>query len=182
MARSPAHPNLVMIGFMGVGKTSVGRLVAQTLGREFLDTDEMVERRARASVGEVFRRDGETVFRQLEADAIKEAVAYPARVVTVGGGAPLSVENRTLLKQTGFLVYLRAKPETLVKRLTHVHDRPLLAGADRLSRVRDLLSARDPVYETAGDALVDTDGITAQETAEQVVRWYRERVGLVGLT
>lgn len=176
MVRPPAHPTIVMIGFMGAGKTSVGQLVAQTLGREFIDTDLVVERTVGQPVGEIFRNEGEDAFRNYESTAIDDAVSGPARVVAVGGGAVLSAENRTVLKQAGFLVYLRATPETLAARLAHVTDRPLLNVADRVGRIRDLLVARGPIYETAGDLTVDTDDATPTQTAETVVAWYRRRI------
>lgn len=178
MVRPPASPNLVMIGFMGAGKTVVGKLVAQALGREFLDTDELVVQVAGMPVGEIFRQEGEDGFRRREQNAIDEAVASPARVIAVGGGAVLSAENRTVLKQAGYLVYLRAAPETLAVRLADVTDRPLLNAADRVGRIRDLLVARGPVYETAGDVTVDTDQTTPPQAAEQVVRWYRDQLDL----
>jgi shikimate kinase len=178
VVRPPASPNLVMIGFMGAGKTVVGKLVAQALGREFLDTDELVVQVAGMPVGEIFRQEGEDGFRRREQNAIDEAVASPARVIAVGGGAVLSAENRTVLKQAGYLVYLRAAPETLAVRLADVTDRPLLNAADRVGRIRDLLVARGPVYETAGDVTVDTDQTTPPQAAEQVVRWYRDQLDL----
>src|SRR6266511_3618509 len=97
-----------MIGFMGSGKTSVGRLVARTLGREFMDTDTLVERWARMGISDTFRLECEEGFRRREIGAIDFAIAAPSRVVAVGDGAVLSAENRTALKQAGFLVYLRA--------------------------------------------------------------------------
>ncbi|HKF00491.1 MAG TPA: shikimate kinase [Actinomycetes bacterium] len=176
MVRPPASPNLVMIGFMGAGKTMIGKLVAQALGREFLDTDELVTQAAELPITEIFRREGEDGFRRREQNAIDEAVASPARVIAVGGGAVLSSENRTVLKQAGYLVYLRATPETLAIRLADVTDRPLINAVDRVGRIRDLLVARGPVYETAGDVAVDTDTITPQQAAEQIVHWYRDQV------
>ena len=174
----PILPTIVMIGFMGAGKTTVGRLVARALGREFADTDQMIERASGTTIGEIFTREGELGFRRREIAAIDRAIATPGRVVAVGGGAVLSADNRTALKQAGLLVYLRATPETLAGRLTGVTDRPLLANAsDRAGRIRDLLVARGPIYETAGDVAVDTDRLTAEQTAVEVLEWYRRRVG-----
>jgi shikimate kinase len=169
-----------MIGFMGAGKSEVGRLVAQSLGREFLDTDQMVTAAAQLPVNEIFRREGEDGFRRRESSAIDEAISVPARVIAVGGGAVLSAENRTVLKQAGYLVYLRATPETLAARLGDADDRPLLNVTDRVGRIRDMLVARGPVYETAGDLTVDTDETSAHQVADHVVRWYREQADRVG--
>ena len=179
MVRIPPQPNLVMIGFMGSGKTTVGRLVANGLGREFVDIDELVVRGAGMAVPEIFRREGEDSFRRRESGAIDDAVRFPARVIAVGGGAVLSADNRTVLKQAGYLVYLRASPETLGGRLADDSDRPLLNVPDRVGRIRDLLVARGPVYETAGDLTVDTDQTSPEQAADRVVRWYRERTDRV---
>jgi shikimate kinase len=170
-------PTIVVIGFMGAGKTSVGRLVARALGREFVDTDQMIERATRMTIGELFQREGELSFRRREIAAIDRAIAVPGRVIAVGGGAVLSAENRTALKQAGLLVYLRATPETLAARLTGVTDRPLLNTGDRVGRIRDLLVARGPIYETAGDVAIDTDRLNLEQTAVEVLEWYRRRVG-----
>jgi shikimate kinase len=172
----PILPTIVLIGFMGAGKTSVGRLVARGLGREFVDTDQLVERATGATVGEIFQRDGEEGFRRREVGAIDRAIAVPGRVVAVGGGAVLSADNRTALKQAGLLVYLRATPETLAGRLTGVTDRPLLNSGDRVGRIRDLLVARGPIYETAGDVAIDTDRLGVEQVAVEVLEWYRRRV------
>jgi shikimate kinase len=170
-------PTIVVIGFMGAGKTSVGRLVARALSREFVDTDQMIERATRMTIGELFQREGELSFRRREIAAIDRAIAVPGRVIAVGGGAVLSAENRTALKQAGLLVYLRATPETLTGRLTAVTDRPLLNTSDRVGRIRDLLVARGPIYETAGDVAIDTDRLNLEQTAVEVLEWYRRRVG-----
>jgi shikimate kinase len=173
----PVLPTIVMIGFMGSGKTSVGRLVARSLGREFMDTDTLVERWSRMTIADVFRLEGEEGFRRREIGAIDYAISAPARVVAVGGGAVLSAENRTALKQAGFLVYLRATPETLAGRLAGATDRPLLNTGDRVGRIRDLLVARGPIYETAGDVAIDTNRLTLEQTANEVLEWYQRRVG-----
>jgi shikimate kinase len=175
----PVLPTIIVIGFMGAGKTSVGQLVARALGREFVDTDVLVQRQARMDVNEIFQREGEEGFRRREVAAIDRAIAIPGRVIAVGGGAVLSAENRTALKQAGLLVYLRATPETLAGRLVGATDRPLLDVTDRVGRIRDLLVARGPVYETAGDLTVDTDQTSPEQAADRVVRWYRERTDRV---
>jgi shikimate kinase len=179
VVRLPAQPNLILIGFMGAGKSSVGKLLATALGREYLDTDEMVEAMAGMPISDIFKSEGEEEFRRREGAAIDEAVGSPNRVVSVGGGAVLSFENRTVLKQAGFLIYLRATPETLAARLEHVTDRPLLNVADRAGRIRDLMVARGPVYETAGDVTVDTDDRTPQQAADEILAWYQRRMGEV---
>jgi shikimate kinase len=175
----PVLPTIVLIGFMGAGKTTVGRLVARTAGRELVDTDDLVEQSTGLTVGEIFQREGEEGFRRREVVAIDRAIAVPSRVVAVGGGAVLSADNRTALKQAGLLVYLRATPETLAGRLAGVTDRPLLNAGDRVGRIRDLLVARGPIYETASDVAIDTDRRSADQVAAEVLDWYRRRVGVL---
>ena len=165
----PVLPTIILIGFMGAGKTSVGQLVARALGREFVDTDLLVQRQARMDINEIFQHEGEEGFRRREAAAVDRAIAIPGRVIAVGGGA-------VLLKQAGLLVYLRATPETLAGRLVGATDRPLLGTGDRVGRIRDLLVARGPIYETAGDLLVDTDRQSPEQSAGEVLEWYRRRV------
>jgi shikimate kinase len=173
----PVLPTIVLIGFMGAGKSTVGQLVARALGREFVDTDVVIQRNARMDVSEIFRREGEEGFRRREVVVIDRAISAPGRVVAVGGGAVLSADNRTALKQAGLLVYLRATPETLAARLVGTTDRPLLNNAaDRVGRIRDLLVARGPIYETAGDAAIDTDRQTPEQTAAELLDWYRCRI------
>jgi shikimate kinase len=172
----PVLPTIVLIGFMGAGKSSVGLLLARSLGREFVDTDMVIQRATRMTVTEIFQLEGEEGFRRREAAVIDRAIAAPGRVVAVGGGAVLSAENRTALKQAGLLVYLRATPETLAGRLVGVTDRPLLDTGDRVGRIRDLLVARGPIYETAGDVAIDTDRQTAEQTAAEVLDWYHSRI------
>ena len=172
----PVLPTIVLIGFMGAGKSTVGQLVARALGREFVDTDVVIQRNARMDTAEIFRREGEEGFRRREVVVIDRAIAAPGRVIAVGGGAVLSADNRTALKQAGLLVYLRATPETLAARLVGALDRPLLDTGDRVGRIRDLLVARGPIYETAGDAAIDTDRRTPEQTAVEVLDWYRSRI------
>ena len=171
------QPTIMVIGFMGAGKTSVGRLVARAMGREFVDTDQMIERAARMTISELFQREGELSFRRREMAAIDRAISVrPGDRRRRGSGAV--AENRTALKQAGLLVYLRATPETLAGRLTGVTDRPLLNNtADRAGRIRDLLVARGPIYETAGDVAIDTDRSDIEQVAVEVMEWYRRRVG-----
>lgn len=172
----PVLPTIVLIGFMGAGKSSVGQLVARALGRELVDTDVVIERTARMDVAEIFRQEGEEGFRRREVAVIDRAVSAPGRVIAVGGGAVLSADNRTALKQAGLLVYLRATPETLAGRLVGTADRPLLNTGDRVGRIRDLLVARGPIYETAGDVAIDTDWHSPEQTAVAVLEWYRTRI------
>lgn len=162
-------PQIVLVGFMGTGKTEVGRRLARSLRRPFVDVDRLIEARAGKSVAAIFAEDGEARFRELEREAVREAVGLPDAVVATGGGALVDAESRRLLLASGRVVRLDARPETIVDRIGSAADRPLLAGLDRAARiakVRALLAARAAAYGAAPDAVVtdglDIDGVVAR--------------------
>ena len=174
--RSSRHSRIVLTGFSGTGKSAVAALVAQRLGWDAVDTDSLVERAAGRPIAAIFARDGEPRFRELEADAVRQACARPNAVVSVGGGATLRPDGRRLLADGGFVVCLEARPETALQRLREgdAEERPLLAGPDPLSRIRELKAARQPVYALA-DHTVHTDCLTPEDVAAEVVRAWEER-------
>jgi shikimate kinase len=160
-----------LVGMMGAGKSTVGRGLARRLGRHFVDTDLEVERSAGASVAEIFAREGEPAFRRREREAI-ERVGGEGAVVALGGGAIQQPGAREHLAGTGTVVYLRARPETLLARVGDPDSRPLLAGlppARRLERLRELLAERRAAYESASIVL-DTDAIAAGEVVEALAQ------------
>ncbi|MEE8370143.1 MAG: 3-dehydroquinate synthase [Dehalococcoidia bacterium] len=178
MTRRPLR--IVLTGFSGSGKSLVAPLVADRLRWQVIDTDSLVERAAGKPITEIFARDGEPHFRELEADAVREACASDKAVVSVGGGAVLRPDNRRLLAVGGFVVCLEARPETVLRRLREAAsaeeplDRPLLAGPDPIYRIRELKAARQPFYALA-DHSVHTDGLSPDAIAEEVVRAWRRR-------
>lgn len=172
--------NLVLIGLMGAGKTTVGRVLAERLQRPFVDTDEAVEHDARATIAEIFERDGERGFRRWESEVIRRVAALRGQVIAAGGGAVLDPSNVTHLTATGDLVLLDAEPEVLAERIGHTASRPLLAGhAHAASRLADLRSQRAAAYAAAASHSVQTDGRTADDIAEAVLAWARTRPGLL---
>ncbi len=177
MIRQPRGGGVaVLIGFMGAGKTSVGRVVAKRLGAEFVDLDMRIESAAGCSVREIFARQGEGAFREMEKDAIRDAVSVPGRVVAAGGGAFLDPGNRILLKRYARVVFLDASPEAVLERLSRDASRPLLQGADRERTVRELLARRRPSYAEA-DVAVCTDGLSVAEVADRVTALLTGRMG-----
>lgn len=169
---------IVLTGFSGTGKSAVGRLVAKQLGWAFDDTDDIVEKRADTLILQIFTDQGETAFRDLEADALREACTHDKTIVATGGGVVLRPENRRLIAESGFIVCLEARPETIYQRLTsradhEPLDRPLLASDDPLGRIRELKNARAHLYALC-DWAVHTDGLSIDEVAAEVVRAYRE--------
>ena len=161
--------HLILIGLMGAGKTTVGRACAERLGRPFVDTDELVEAAAGASVAALFADAGEERFRELERAAVADACASPQPlVVACGGGAVLDPENRRRLRGAGFVVWLRAPVATLAGRIGDGASRPLLHGdpAGNLARLEHL---RAPAYEAGAHCTIDTDGLGPDAVADAVL-------------
>ncbi len=181
MSPPAAGRNVVLIGLMGAGKTTVGRLVATRLGRPFVDTDALVEADAGRTVAEIFAAAGERGFRTLEAAAVRRVSAVGGQVVAVGGGAVLDPDTVTALRATGELILLEAPPATLAARVGAGDGRPLLAGAATpvLERLQSLRVERDAAYRAAAVTVVDTAGRTPTEVADDVVAWARTRPGVL---
>lgn len=179
-----AGRNLVLAGLMGTGKSTLARILAGRLGREWLDTDELVVKRAGLSIPEIFARHGEEGFRALEREAVAAAAAERGRVLALGGGALLDPENTRALRATGVVVLLVGDPVVLAERAARagVEGRPLLADAaeDVAARLGDLAEQRRAVYEAAADHVEDsTDGRGPGEVAEAIVRWVASRDGVL---
>ncbi|MGB9880533.1 MAG: shikimate kinase, partial [Anaerolineae bacterium] len=138
--------NLILTGFMGTGKTSVGREIAQRLGREFVDMDTLIETRTGLTVAEIFRQWGEAHFRRLEADLCRELAARSRLVIATGGGTLIPDLNRELLMASGIVVCLTASLDEILRRLERAEDRPLLHVPDRRERIAALLAERAAAY------------------------------------
>lgn len=169
--------NLYFIGYRGSGKTTVARLVAQRLGRMAIDADEELERRAGRSVSEIFRSDGEPAFRDLESQCLADLGARQDLIASLGGGVVLREANRQLLATTGKTVWLRASPATLWARMsgdpTTAARRPNLTATGGLAEIESLLAVRTPLYALCANGIIDTDGKSADELAEEVVEWWK---------
>ncbi len=149
--------NIFLVGLMGAGKTSVGKILARRLGKTFYDSDHQIERATGVKVTVIFDIEGEAGFRAREAKAIAELVTHSDIVLATGGGAVLSAANRRLLTEHGTVVYLRATAADLWARTRHDKNRPLLKAADDpLARLKELFEERDPLYRAAADIVVDT--------------------------
>ncbi len=162
--------NIVLIGFMGTGKTAVGKKLAVDLGLEFVDTDDLIEKREGRSVSEIFRDTGEEYFRRVEREVIAELAERKGLVVATGGGAVLNPDNVASLRKKGRWVCLRARPRTIMTRLSHHKDRPLLNKKNQQQEIKRLLSQRDPYYRQA-DLTVDTDRLTPAQAAMKIKNW-----------
>jgi shikimate kinase len=159
--------NLALIGFMGTGKTSVGRHVAEYLGFDFLDTDELIQTRTGRNIVDIFSTDGEPAFRELERETVQELSAREKTVIATGGGLPTHAENLAALKSFALVICLWASPEKIWERVKNQSHRPLLHAADPQKKIRDLLALREPFYKQA-DVLINTDLRSVREAAQQI--------------
>lgn len=162
--------NIVLIGFMGSGKTTVGIRLSYRLRKSIEDTDKLIERRQKRTIREIFAQDGEAYFRELETEILREAVSKRKnQIISVGGGTPIKEENRRLLKQLGTVVYFRLKPETVFRRLKRDTTRPLLQCENPLERIRTLLEQRKEAYEACADIIIDVDELSMQQVVDKVI-------------
>ena len=147
---------VALVGLPGAGKSAVGRRLAQRLQVPFIDSDQVIEDRNGCSIRDYFERQGEASFRDLEQAVIAELATVPHGVVATGGGSVLREANRALLRSHFHVIYLRSAPEDLFRRLRHDVKRPLLQVADPLGKLRELYSARDPLYRETAHDVVET--------------------------
>jgi shikimate kinase len=164
--------NLALIGFMGTGKTSAGRLVAEQLHFDYLDTDELIQSRTGRTITEIFSTEGEAAFRKMEQELVGELAARTKTVIATGGGLPMNPQNLVSLKTHALVVCLWASPEKIWERVKNQTHRPLLHDADPQKKIRKLLAAREPFYRQA-DVLLNTELRSVREVAQQVVHQFR---------
>jgi shikimate kinase len=164
--------NIALCGFMGTGKSAVGRMVAEQLHFAFLDTDTVIEARAGKRIAQIFADEGETFFRQLESKIVKELASRDRTVISTGGGLVVDPENMASLKQHAFVVCLWASPEAIYARVKDQNHRPLLKETEPLERIRMLLAERAPFYKEA-NVLLNTEIRSPREVAQQVLHQFR---------
>ena len=161
--------NLILVGMMGAGKTTVGRLLARRLKRPFYDSDREIERRCGVRIPVIFEIEGEAGFRARETQVIAELSALEGVVLATGGGAVLSEENRRRLAAGGTVVYLHARPSHLWQRVRHDRNRPLLATPDPQRKLEELYAVRDPLYRELADLVLDTGKQSVQVLAKDLL-------------
>jgi len=169
--------NIALIGFMGTGKTTVGRIVADQLKFELLDTDVLIEQRNGKKITEIFAQNGEPAFRALEAQLIQELTTRTKTVISTGGGLPTNLANLQSLKTHSLVVCLWATPEGIYERVREQSHRPLLNDPDPLGKIRTLLATREKFYKQA-DVLLNSDLRSAREVAQQVIVQFRLATGV----
>ena len=166
---SSARTNIVLIGFMGSGKSSIGRLVAARLGFQFVDTDAVLVEREGREIAEIFAREGEARFRDLESAVLASLSARDRCVISTGGGVVLREENRALLHDLGFTVWLTASEDVIFQRVSRNTKRPLLQTANPRETVAQLLAARRPLYEAAAQFTIETTALAHAAAADAVI-------------
>jgi shikimate kinase len=153
---------------MGAGKTTIGRRLAKSLRRKFIDTDQELERRTGATIALIFDVEGEAGFRERETRIIEELSELDDIVLATGGGAVLAPQNRAILSNRGFVVYLHADIDQLVERTRRDANRPLLNTEDPAARMRELLEHREPLYREIADLIIDTGNLNMQNVLKQI--------------
>ena len=165
--------NIILIGYMGCGKTTLGIRLSYHMRIPFLDTDKLIEKNENREISGIFAQDGEEAFREMETETLRTLLRDKTRkVISTGGGLPLREENRRLLKELGTVVYLRAEPETVYERVEGDTRRPLLQCEDPLARIREMTAERNPHYQDAADIVIQVDDkdfdMIIQEIEEQI--------------
>lgn len=157
-----------MVGFMGAGKTVVGKCLAVVLGLKFVDLDDLIEAREGKKITEIFKENGEPYFRKVEKEIAKETAKKPGLVIACGGGVVLDKENITVLKENGVMIYLKAAAEVILKRTQKCDHRPLLNVDDPKKKIEELLTLRAPYYAQA-DFTVDTSNLSIEQAVAKVL-------------
>lgn len=162
--------NIILIGFMGSGKSTVGKFIAQNNKMKQIDTDWYIESKQNRKIAEIFETEGEEAFRQMETDCIIELLKNSDNkyIVSVGGGLPMREENRELLHKLGTIVYLKAEISTLEKRLSGDKKRPLLQGGSLHDKIASLMEKRESVYEELADLIVQTDNKSFEDIENEI--------------
>ncbi len=167
--------NVALIGFMGVGKTAVGKALAKKLNRKFAELDLLIERKAGKPIPEIFQQDGEVAFRELEIEVTGEIAKEKYLVIACGGGVVLNRINIDRLREESRIVYLTASPRVILKRISgDGGERPLLKGDNPSSTIQGLLRFRKPFYERATDIKIDTSRLDIDSVAEQIISRLKE--------
>ncbi|MBQ8857796.1 MAG: shikimate kinase [Lachnospiraceae bacterium] len=160
---------IVLMGFMGVGKTTVGKRLARELELKFIDTDERIESEQGRKISDIFAEDGETAFRDMETDLLKRLQSSnESYVLSIGGGMPVREENRVLLRDIGTVVYLNASKEEIIRRVSGDTNRPLLQGGTLEEKVTSLMKAREHIYVETAHKVLHTDGKTVSDVMEMI--------------
>ncbi|AZR74179.1 hypothetical protein BBF96_12700 [Anoxybacter fermentans] len=169
--------NIVLIGMMGSGKTTVGKMLAKEMSLNFVDTDKELEEKIGRSISEIFATDGEDEFRRLEEEIVKQVAERGGQVIATGGGVVLKPENIKVLRKKGIIIFLYTAPQVLIKRLKDDDSRPLIKCSDPERRLKELLRIRLPLYRKAAQIEVDTGRLTPDQVVRVLVEKIQEGSG-----
>lgn len=161
--------NIILIGFMGTGKTAIGKRLAHALGRHFIDTDKEIEKVTGMSIAQLFNKHGEIRFRSEEKIAIKKACASTNAVIATGGGAVMDVDNIKIMKNSGRIICLTARPEVIQNRIKRKDNRPLLHRDKSIKKISELLNQREVFYKQAAEAFFDTSDEEHEKVVERIL-------------
>lgn len=166
--------NIVLIGYRGSGKTTIGKKLAEKLNREFVDSDDYIEQRTQLSIREIFELCGESYFRHLESEAIKDLSASDGRVIATGGGAVLRYKNVSNLKSHGVVIFLDVAPDVAYDRITRdpasTRRRPSLTGTDMLTEIKEQIDFRKPYYLRAADHVIDANKLEPDQIVGEILK------------
>lgn len=162
--------HIFLIGFMGVGKSTVSRLLSRKLGRKEVDTDGMIVQQEGRSISEIFQRSGEEYFRRLETGVLDELAGEAPCIISCGGGMAMREVNVAKMKALGKVIFLTAQPETIYDHVKDSTHRPLLNGNMNIPYIRELMEVREPKYQAAADCVVVTDGCTPEQVADEIIQ------------
>ena len=163
--------SIVLMGFMGAGKTTIGKKLAKALECEFIDTDEWIEKEKGRKISDIFAEDGEAVFRDMETDLLKRLQGSEEKfVLSIGGGMPVREENRALLRNLGIVIYLKTSKEEITRRVSGNKNHPLLQGGDLEEKVTNLMNAREQIYVETAHVEVITDEKNPLEVIEEIIK------------
>jgi len=165
--------NVFLTGFMGTGKSSVGKILAERLGCQFIDLDALIVAEAGMSIKEIFAAQGEPYFRALEADLVRRLVSEKGAVVSTGGGVVIDPENRRRMRENGVVVNLTATAQAIRERLAADNERPLLQNDNSLEKIASMLAEREPFYRDA-DIRIDTTGKDVDDIVLQILVWIKK--------
>jgi shikimate kinase len=167
------NKNIILVGLMGSGKTTIGKLISKSLERNFLDTDHVIEEKTGVDVSTIFELEGEEGFRSREHNFLRELKDSQKLVIATGGGIVLSSENRDLLKKIGCVVYIRSNIKDLVSRLKGDKTRPLIQNVNLSQKINDLFNERDPLYSSVANYIIETKNKKINDIKKEILKLFK---------
>jgi len=161
--------NIILVGFMGTGKSTIGRSLSQTLSYPVIDTDQLIEKQQGRSIPEIFEEEGEDAFRDMETALLRSLLNQSGHIISTGGGIIIREENRQLLRKMGYVIWLVASPEEIHNRTSRTNNRPLLNNEDPAETIRKLLETRIPLYKECAHLAIETNQLNFDEITTGII-------------